>query len=79
MPVLHYAICISRLVRWGWRIGWRDVCRVYAEVNTMFGDIVKVTPTSKAVGDMALFMVANGISASDVMETTGVSSPFRRL
>ncbi|MHC4876414.1 MAG: pyruvate carboxylase [Planctomycetota bacterium] len=47
---------------------WRDVCRVYAEVNTMFGDIVKVTPTSKAVGDMALFMVANGISASDILE-----------
>jgi len=47
---------------------WRDVCRVYAEVNTLFGDIVKVTPTSKAVGDMALFMVANGISASDIMD-----------
>src|SRR5262249_51812010 len=39
---------------------WRDVCRAYAEVNRLFGDIVKVTPTSKVVGDMALFMVSNG-------------------
>lgn len=48
---------------------WRDVCRVYAEVNRLFGDIVKVTPTSKAVGDMALFMVANDISADDVLNS----------
>jgi pyruvate carboxylase len=46
---------------------WRDVCRIYADVNRLFGDIVKVTPTSKAVGDMALFMVANEISADDVL------------
>jgi pyruvate carboxylase len=46
---------------------WTDVCRVYAEVNAMFGDIVKVTPTSKAVGDMALFMVANDVTAADVL------------
>jgi pyruvate carboxylase len=47
---------------------WRDVCRAYAEVNRMFGDIVKVTPTSKAVGDMALFMVANNLTADDVLD-----------
>jgi pyruvate carboxylase len=46
---------------------WRDVCRIYADVNRLFGDIVKVTPTSKAVGDMALFMVANDITADDVL------------
>src|SRR5262249_45927898 len=38
---------------------WHEVCRVYADVNQMFGDIIKVTPTSKVVGDMALFMVSN--------------------
>jgi len=47
---------------------WRDVCRIYADVNRMFGDIVKVTPTSKAVGDMALFMVANSLTVEDVLE-----------
>ena len=39
----------------------------YAVVNRMFGDIVKVTPSSKVVGDMALFMTANGLTEEDVM------------
>jgi pyruvate carboxylase len=47
---------------------WDDVRRAYAEVNQLFGDIVKVTPTSKVVGDMALFMVANNLSADDVLD-----------
>lgn len=46
---------------------WSEVCRVYATVNQMLGDIVKVTPTSKAVGDMALFMVQNELTADDVV------------
>jgi pyruvate carboxylase len=45
---------------------WHEVAETYAEVNRMFGDIVKVTPTSKVVGDMALAMVAAGITAADV-------------
>jgi pyruvate carboxylase len=47
---------------------WPDICRMYAEVNRMLGDIVKVTPSSKAVGDMALFMVANNLSVADVLD-----------
>ncbi len=43
----------------------RSVAR-YADVNQLFGDIVKVTPTSKVVGDMALMMVANDLTAADV-------------
>ena len=39
--------------------------RTYAEVNRLFGDIVKVTPTSKVVGDMALFMMANNLTPSE--------------
>ncbi len=45
---------------------WTEVCKVYADVNQLFGDIVKVTPTSKAVGDMALFMVAGNLTAADI-------------
>ena len=45
---------------------WPEVARTYAEVNQMFGDIVKVTPSSKVVGDMALMMVAQGLSRADV-------------
>ena len=45
---------------------WPEVGRAYAEVNDMFGDIVKVTPSSKVVGDMALMMVTSGLSRADV-------------
>ena len=45
---------------------WPDVARVYAEVNEMFGDIIKVTPSSKVVGDMALTMVTSGLTRADV-------------
>ncbi|MFO0688101.1 MAG: pyruvate carboxylase [Myxococcota bacterium] len=47
---------------------WRDVTLMYAAVNRMFGDIVKVTPSSKVVGDMALYMLANGLEPADVLE-----------
>ena len=43
---------------------WHDVADAYAEVNQLFGDIVKVTPSSKVVGDLALFMVTNNLSAA---------------
>lgn len=47
---------------------WPDIAKAYAQVNLLFGDIVKVTPTSKVVGDMALFMVANDLSPESVLE-----------
>ncbi len=47
---------------------WPQVAEAYAQVNEMFGDIVKVTPTSKVVGDMALFMVTSGLSPADVLD-----------
>ncbi len=47
---------------------FEEVKQRFADVNTMFGDIVKVTPSSKVVGDMALFMVSNNLSPADVME-----------
>ncbi|MFT6937850.1 MAG: pyruvate carboxylase [Saprospiraceae bacterium] len=40
----------------------------YRIVNDMFGDLVKVTPSSKVVGDMAMFMTANGLTKEDVTE-----------
>ena len=45
---------------------WHEVAKTYADVNQMFGDIVKVTPSSKVVGDMALSMVSSGLSRADV-------------
>ncbi|PJF07833.1 pyruvate carboxylase [Pseudorhodobacter sp. MZDSW-24AT] len=45
---------------------WPEVAQAYADANQMFGDIVKVTPSSKVVGDMALMMVAQGLSRAQV-------------
>ncbi|MCL1628299.1 pyruvate carboxylase [Roseibaca sp. V10] len=45
---------------------WPEVAQTYADVNKMFGDIVKVTPSSKVVGDMALMMVSQGLKRDDV-------------
>ncbi len=47
---------------------WPEVAQAYSEVNHMFGDIVKVTPSSKVVGDMALLMVTSGLSSADVLD-----------
>jgi pyruvate carboxylase len=44
------------------------VRRIYADVNQLLGDIVKVTPTSKSVGDMALFLVANNLTTQDILD-----------
>ncbi len=46
---------------------WPEIARCYAEVNALFGDIVKVTPSSKVVGDMALFLFTRGIRPADVV------------
>ncbi|WP_438955716.1 pyruvate carboxylase [Cognatiyoonia sp.] len=45
---------------------WHEVAQTYADVNQMFGDIVKVTPSSKVVGDMALMMVSQNLTQKDV-------------
>ena len=47
---------------------WSDVASAYHQVNELFGDIIKVTPTSKVVGDMALFMVTNNLTPEDVLD-----------
>lgn len=52
-----------------------DIKRTYREVNELFGDIVKVTPSSKVVGDMALFMVSNNLSKEDIL-ANGTSLSF---
>ncbi len=55
---------------------WHEVAQTYADVNRMFGDIVKVTPSSKVVGDMALMMVSQGLSRAEVEDpATDVAFP----
>ncbi|HBS61078.1 MAG TPA: pyruvate carboxylase, partial [Firmicutes bacterium] len=47
---------------------WNQVKTMYRRVNDMFGDLVKVTPSSKVVGDMALFMLENKLTEDDIYE-----------
>jgi pyruvate carboxylase len=55
---------------------WHEVAQMYADVNQMFGDIVKVTPSSKVVGDMALMMVSQGLTRAQVEDPkTDVAFP----
>ncbi|WP_298493718.1 pyruvate carboxylase [uncultured Maritimibacter sp.] len=55
---------------------WHEVAQAYADVNQMFGDIVKVTPSSKVVGDMALMMVSQNLTRAQVEDPkTDVSFP----
>jgi len=55
---------------------WPEVAQAYADVNDMFGDIVKVTPTSKVVGDMAIMMVTSGLTRAQVEDpATQVAFP----
>jgi pyruvate carboxylase len=46
---------------------WREAEKMYAEVNQLFGDIVKVTPSSKVVGDMAMFLMAKEMRPADIL------------
>jgi pyruvate carboxylase len=47
---------------------WPEVARRYAEVNELFGDIIKVTPTSKVVGDLTLLMASAGLTREQVLD-----------
>ena len=68
MPGGQYTNLFEQARALGLADRWTDVCRMYTDVNHMLGDIVKVTPTSKAVGDLALFLIANDLTTRDVLE-----------
>ncbi|MHB1421872.1 MAG: pyruvate carboxylase [Gemmataceae bacterium] len=70
MPGGQYTNLYHQAQALGLEARWREVCRAYSAVNRLFGDIIKVTPTSKVVGDMALFLVGNNLTADDVLHGT---------
>lgn len=53
---------------------FEDIKLMFADVNMLFGDVVKVTPSSKVVGDMALYLVSNGLTVQDVLERGSIIS-----
>jgi len=68
MPGPQYTNLRAQARGMGLEHRWYEICQRYAEVNLLFGDLVKITPTSTAVADMALCMVANGQSRDDVLD-----------
>ena len=68
MPGGQYTNLRQQAAALGLAERWPEVARAYAEVNAMFGDVIKVTPISKAVGDMALAMVTRGLSVDQVLD-----------
>jgi len=71
IPGGQYSNLRPQAIALGLEHKFEEVKENYAVVNKMFGDIVKVTPSSKVVGDMAIFMTSNGLSEADVMEQGG--------
>jgi pyruvate carboxylase len=76
MPGGQYTNLQEQAVGMGLEKRWREIARTYTEVNQLFGDIVKVTPSSKVVGDMAMFLITRGIKPSDVLHLEPGSVPF---
>ena len=68
IPGGQYSNLKGQAIALGLEDRFNQVTKMYAEVNTMFGDIIKVTPSSKVVGDMAQYMVSNDLSVEDVMK-----------
>jgi pyruvate carboxylase len=66
MPGGQYTNLREQAAAMGLSHRWREIARTYAEVNQLLGDIVKVKPSSKVVGDMCMFLVTRGIRAADV-------------
>ena len=68
IPGGQYSNLQSQVESFGLGHRYEDVKEMYKKVNMMLGDIVKVTPSSKAVGDMAIFMVQNDLTPENIME-----------
>jgi len=68
MPGGQFTNLVQQARAMGLEARWPEVARTYAQVNELFGNIVKVTPSSKVVGDMALFMVSNDLTPADVTD-----------
>lgn len=75
MPGGQYTNLKEQAAGMGLSHRWPEIVRYYTEVNKLFGDIIKVTPSSKVVGDMAMFLITKGIKPEDVINLEP-GSPF---
>jgi pyruvate carboxylase len=68
IPGGQYSNLKPQAVALGLADKFEEIKLMYGHVNELFGDVVKVTPSSKVVGDMALYLVSNGLTIEDVRE-----------
>jgi pyruvate carboxylase len=76
MPGGQYTNLKEQAASMGVSNRWPEIARTYVEVNQLFGDIVKVTPSSKVVGDMALFLFSRGIKPADIVNIDPGTTDF---
>ncbi|HET7626037.1 MAG TPA: pyruvate carboxylase [Verrucomicrobiae bacterium] len=76
MPGGQYTNLKEQAAAMGLSQRWPEIARTYAEVNQLFGDIVKVTPSSKVVGDMTMLLITRGIKPADVLNLEPGSVPW---
>ncbi len=76
MPGGQYTNLKEQAASMGLSHRWHEIAKTYAEVNMLFGDIVKVTPSSKVVGDMAMFLITRGIKPADVLNLEPGTTSF---
>ncbi len=71
MPGGQYTNLKEQAAGMGMATRWPEIARAYAEVNQLCGDIIKVTPSSKVVGDLAIECVARGVKPNDIINLQG--------
>ena len=76
MPGGQYTNLKEQAASMGLAGRWPEIARTYAGVNQLFGDIIKVTPSSKVVGDMTMFLITRGIKPADVVNLEPGATPF---
>ena len=76
IPGGQYSNLIAQSQSLGTFDRWADTVDMYRDVNRLFGDIVKVTPSSKVVGDMALYLIGRGLTTDDVRGEVGDSLDY---
>lgn len=76
MPGGQYTNLKEQAASMGVSHRWPEIARTYAEVNRMFGDIIKVTPSSKVVGDLALFLFSRGVKPVDLVNLEPGTTSF---
>jgi len=76
MPGGQYTNLKEQAASMGLSSRWPEIARCYADVNTLLGDIVKVTPSSKVVGDLTMFCISKGIKPADLLNIEPGSTSF---